>query len=311
VQIINGVRSLKAPFVSSALTIGNFDGVHLGHQALIERVVDYARRHKVAAVVMTFEPHPVKVLYPDRKLNRILSLDDLQERMRALGVDALVVEPFSREFSQLSPERYLQEWIYRPFQPGLLVVGYDFSFGADRKGSIDFLREHTRDLGIAFEVVPPVKVGEELVSSSRIRQALQAGEVALARLLLGRPFYLRGLVERGAGRGRTIGIPTANLRATAETIPAKGVYCAWVTTRHGRFKSVVNVGVNPTFSGQDQQALSVEAHLLGVTLDLYGDEISIDFIDRLRDERRFASAQELVKQIQQDILQGERRLDVE
>ncbi|MEK7356430.1 MAG: riboflavin kinase, partial [Bdellovibrionota bacterium] len=167
--------------------------------------------------------------------------------------------------------------------------------------------EKARDLGVDVEVVPPVKVGDVLVSSTRIRQAVEDGDVALARALLGREFYLTGLVERGAGRGRRLGIPTANLRSTAELVPKRGVYAAWATVRGGRFKAVVNNGLNPTFT-PGLQTLSVEAHLLGFDDDVYGEPLRLDFVQRLRDEVKFASVDELVARIRLDIAEGERLL---
>ncbi len=323
-QVYQGIRNLPSPLSSSVLTIGNFDGVHLGHRALIERVVARAQEKGVSSAVMTFEPHPVKVLYPDRHLHRIFDLDDQCHQLERLGVDVLVIEPFSREFSQLEPERYLLEWIYRPFVPETLIVGYDFSFGANRRGSIDFLKEHAPNLGCRVEVVPPVKVGEVLVSSSRIRQALEVGDVSLANQLLGRSFYLKGIVERGAGRGRTIGVPTANLHTSAETLPARGVYAAWAEVWGTRWKAAVNVGWNPTFVSESAgRALSVEAHLIGfgpspaglmpptsdASTNLYGETIKLEFVQRLRSEKKFASPGELVQQIHLDIDSASRALE--
>lgn len=311
-KVIHKSLGIQNPFPSSVLTIGNFDGVHKGHQALIQRVVQRARELGVPAIAMTFDPHPVTVLHPDRKLHRIFSMEDQHEQLARQGLDYLVVEPFSREFSQLPPERYLLEWIYRPFVPETLVVGYDFSFGADRRGSIDFLKEHADPLGMRVEVVPPVKVGEVLVSSSRIRKALQEGDVRLARELLGRPFYIEGLVEKGAGRGRAIGVPTANVRSSAETVPMRGVYAAWAEVRGQRWKALVNIGYNPTFVA-DPAPLMIEAHLpdwgrAGEGLDLYGEQLRLEFIDRIRDETKFASVSALVEQIHRDIEEGKRIL---
>jgi riboflavin kinase/FMN adenylyltransferase len=296
------------------LTIGNFDGVHLGHRALVHRLVERAKQVKAPAIVMTFEPHPVKVLYPDRKLHRIFDVDDQSHQLEALGVDALVIEPFSREFSQLPPDRYLLEWIFRPFTPETLIVGYDFSFGANRQGSIDFLKERAPTLGFNMEVIPPVKVGDVLVSSTRIRQAVEAGDVSLARNLLGRSFYVKGLVEKGAGRGRTIGVPTANLRTTAETVPARGVYAAWASARGKSWKAAVNIGFNPTFQKSNPDPLSpplpsIEAHLIGFTGDLYGETIQLDFVSRVRDEKKFSGVDALVAQIKNDILECNQILD--
>jgi riboflavin kinase/FMN adenylyltransferase len=302
----------------SVLTIGNFDGVHLGHRALIRNLTSRARAIGAPAVVMTFEPHPVKVLYPDRKMHRIFDFDDQREQLASLGVDLLVIEPFSREFSQLPPDRYLRDWILTPFHPDRVVVGHDFNFGANRQGSIDFLVERAKDLGFQVEVVPAVKAcfgaTEIVVSSSRIRQALVDGDVKLAAVLLDRPFYLKGLVEKGAGRGKTIGIPTANLNTNAETIPARGVYCAWATVHSRRYPSVVNIGLNPTFVEGSAHPMTIEAHLLGYPSmgdqggDFYGEILRLDFVERLRDEKKFSSPAQLIAQIHSDIQTGLRIL---
>lgn len=301
-KLIDGIRHLTTPLGGSVLTIGNFDGVHLGHRVLLQRVVKLAKEAGVPSVVMTFEPHPVKVLHPDRHMTRIFDFEDQRKCLEEEGIDILVVEPFSREFSQVTAERYLNEWIFRPFSPRAVIVGYDFSFGAERKGSIEFLRLRALELGFDVEVIPPVKVDGELCSSTRIRQALDGGDLALANRLLGRLFYVEGLVERGAGRGRTIGIPTANLRTHAETLPAKGVYAVFATTRAGRYKAVVNIGSNPTFVPGGP--VSVEAHLLDFSGDVYGERLKLEFVQRLRAERKFSGANELVAQIKLDIEKG-------
>jgi riboflavin kinase/FMN adenylyltransferase len=305
-KVINGVRELSVPLAASILTIGNFDGVHLGHRVLLARVAELARELKVPSVVMTFEPHPVKVLHPDRKLTRVFAFEDQKNCLEAAGVDLLVVEPFSREFSQVPAERFLGEWIYRPFSPRAVIVGYDFSFGADRKGSIDFIRSKSTDFGFSVEVIPPVKVDGEICSSTRIRQAVEAGDVSLANKMLGRSFYVEGLVERGAGRGRTIGIPTANLRTTAETVPAQGVYAAWAVTSSGRYRAMVNIGTNPTFAHQGH--ITIEAHILDFSEDLYGSNLRLEFVQRIRSEMKFSGPSELVAQINKDIAEGRKVL---
>jgi riboflavin kinase/FMN adenylyltransferase len=305
-KVINGVRELSVPLAASILTIGNFDGVHLGHRVLLARVAELARELKVPSVVMTFEPHPVKVLHPDRKLTRVFAFEDQKNCLEAAGVDLLVVEPFSREFSQVPAERFLGEWIYRQFSPRAVIVGYDFSFGADRKGSIDFIRSKSTDFGFSVEVIPPVKVDGEICSSTRIRQAVEAGDVSLANKMLGRSFYVEGLVERGAGRGRTIGIPTANLRTTAETVPAQGVYAAWAVTSSGRYRAMVNIGTNPTFAHQGH--ITIEAHILDFSEDLYGSNLRLEFVQRIRSEMKFSGPSELVAQINKDIAEGRKVL---
>ena len=315
-KIVPGVRHLAHALERTALTIGNFDGVHLGHQALFDRVLTRASESGGPSAVMTFEPHPVRVLRPDGAFARIFSLEDQRRQAEARGVDYWIAEPFSREFSRLKPERFVLEWIYKPFAPACVVVGYDFAFGESKRGTIEFLRECGDKLGFEVEVVPPVKADGHLVSSTRVRQALGDGDVALAARLLGRRFYLEGLVERGAGRGRTIGWPTANLSGLSGglTAPKLGVYCAWAFVEGERLMALVNVGVNPTFVEATAGASlppRVEAHLLGLARDVYGRKLRLEFVDRIRDERRFGSAGELSEQIGRDVAEGRARLEAD
>jgi len=315
----------------TVLTIGNFDGRHLGHRELIRRTLDLAQQKRAESAVLTFEPHPLMALRPELGLKRLYDPEDRREQMQAMGVDLLVVEPFSREFSQLAPDRFFAEIIVRAFSPRALVVGYDFSFGANRSGGTDFLRERCAAAGIEFEVVPPVHVGAGVVSSTRIRQALSEGEAEAARAMLGRPYSLRGRVKKGAGRGRSIGIPTANLDLTVECPLRRGVYVAWAKLRGRREAALVNIGRNPTFN--DGSALHVEAHLpefspetseqgsvkasaSSVSVkasdpraqDLYGEILQLEFIARLRDEEKFSGVEALVDQIRLDIREGLQRL---
>lgn len=311
-----------APTASSygsptVLTIGNFDGVHIGHQELIRRAVQKARAFGVPSVVFTFEPHPLMVLRPELKLKRLFDVDDRREQFEKLGVDILVVEPFSRSFSQLTPEKFLIENVIRPFQPRAVVVGYDFSFGANRSGGIDFLNSHAAS-GSAHtkifdvEVVPPVKIeigGQPtIVSSTRIRQAIGDGHPEVARKLLGRPYMLRGMVRKGAGRGRTIGFPTANIEPTVESGVKPGVYAAIAKVRGRSLVAMVNIGTNPTFEGSHSVTMHIEAHLPqydGLKEgELYGETIELGFIERIRDEKKFSGVDELVTQIRADIDRG-------
>jgi riboflavin kinase/FMN adenylyltransferase len=304
-----------SPFGSpTVLTIGNFDGVHMGHQELIRRAVAKARILGVPAVIFTFEPHPLTVLRPEMKLKRLFDSDDRREQMEKLGVDILVVEPFSRSFSQLTPEKFLIDNVIRPFQPRAVIVGYDFSFGANRAGGIDFLLSHAKSPGVPFEVevVPPVTIEIDsqptIVSSTRIRQALSAGRAEEARSLLGRPYVLRGIVKKGAGRGRAISIPTANIDSTVEPGILPGVYAAFALVRGLRREALVNIGTNPTFEGSLASILHIEAHLPKydgvIEGDLYGEKIELGIVCRIRDEQKFSGVTELVSQIQKDIATG-------
>lgn len=317
-RVFDGVEALlaegeRSPCAEgSVVTIGNFDGVHKGHQALIRHAREEADRRGTACAVLTFEPHPLAVLKPELKVRRLFDAEDRRTQMAGLGVDALVVQPFSREFSQLSPDRFLAEVLLRPFRPKLVVVGYDFNFGAGRAGSIDSLKEKASTHGFEVSVLPPVSVniGEEMnntvVSSTKIRTALANGEVEAASLLLGRPYTLRGPVIKGAGRGRTIGIPTANVQPSVEPMLKLGVYAGFASLRGDRYKVVVNVGRNPTFV--DSQTVHVEAHFLDFVGEIYGERVELHFHHRLRDEMKFPSAAALVAQIGQDIDDAKGRL---
>jgi riboflavin kinase/FMN adenylyltransferase len=314
-RVYNGVADYAiAPGTAygsaSCLTIGNFDGVHRGHQALIRKTVSKARALGVPAVVFTFEPHPLAVLRPELKLKRLFDGEDRRERLAGLGVDVLVVEPFSRAFSQLTPEQFLLDCVLKPFQPRAVIVGYDFSFGANRAGSIDFLRTHLKMIS-EMEVVSPFSIeidGQStIVSSTRIRQALATGKAEDANLLLGRPYTLRGRIKKGKGRGKTIGIPTANLDATVESSILPGVYAAWAGVRGRKEEALVNIGKNPTFE-TDAKELHIEAHMPNYDGnrdgDIYGEVIELEFVKRIRDEKKFGSVDELVKQVRADIQAG-------
>lgn len=307
-KIVHGVKSIGSGS-RSVLTVGSFDGVHLGHRALIEQVLLRSQQTGAPAVVMTFEPHPVQLLYPERGLKRLFDFDDQRRELAALGVDVLVIEPFSREFSQLSPARYLAEWIYKPFHPELLVVGHDFTFGANKTGTIDVLREQASSFGFDVVVVAPVLVDSLPVSSSRIRKALADTDVRFASRMLGRRFYIEGIVEKGAGRGRTIGVPTANVRSSSETTPAGGVYAALAVIRGQKWVAAVNIGRNPTFADGHTESTTIEAHLVDFygleggsgSTDLYGERLRLEFVERIRQERKFESAEALVTRIREDI----------
>lgn len=300
-KTILGVAQMAETTVpTSVVTIGNFDGVHLGHRRLIEQLVRRARQHSIPAVVFTFNPHPVQILHPDRKLARLFDLNDQEEQLRQLGVDFLIVEPFSKKFSQLIAEDFLREWILLPFNPKILVVGHDFTFGAARQGTIDFLRRQCTADGVSVEVVPPVSIGGQMVSSSRVRQAIAAGDVETATKLLGRPFFVRGPVVEGYQRGRQIGVPTANIKPLGETWPLQGVYATKAYVNGQCWSAVTNIGVSPTFE-DGVPAPRIESHLFGFSQEIYGSEIKLEFIRRIRDEKKFSSVEELKKQIQNDI----------
>lgn len=299
-QIFQGVQKLQSPLSSSVVTIGNFDGVHRGHQELISRLLAASKRYEAAPVVFTFNPHPSRILTPQRPVLRLFDFVDQRERLELLGVQILIEEPFSEAFSQLSPEEFFLRHVVGPLRPKALVVGHDFAFGSGREGTQEFLKKLCADHGIELEIVSAVEVGDRPVSSSRIRESLALGKVDLAAHFLGRPYYLKGEVVLGEQRGRKLGIPTANMRPLMEFTPKMGVYISRTLVGTQSFASITNLGVNPTFHSEPGSPMKVETHLFDFAGDLYGREIRVDLLRFLRDEKRFSGVEELKAQIHRD-----------
>ena len=279
----------------SLLTLGSFDGVHLGHQSLVRNLVAAAHARNLDAAVVTFHPHPLLVLRGPRAAFYLTTPDEKAALLGALGVDILVTHPFTLEVSQITAVQFADRLrAALDFQE--IWSGADFAFGHNREGTVDWLRQH----GHTVRVVEPVVGSGGIISSSRIRLALAEGDLALANACLGRPFQAAGLVVEGNKRGRTIGIPTANLLIGEDrACPARGVYAcrAWVAGQP--VNAVTNIGVRPTFGGDSQP--TIETHLLDFDADLYGQTLRLDFIARLRAEQKFSGIQELLAQIQRDI----------
>ncbi|MCA9503826.1 MAG: bifunctional riboflavin kinase/FAD synthetase [Spirochaetaceae bacterium] len=305
-EIFRGIAELSRPFRRPVLTIGNFDGVHLGHRAILDLVIGRARALGGESILYTFEPHPRRVLHPDSGLRLLETFDQKVETLAALGLDAVIAEPFDQVFAKVTPERFLEHHLHERIAPVEVYVGYDFHFGRDREGSMRLLTERGPHLGFSVTVVPEVSVKGRDVNSTRIRELLAAGEVEEAAILLGRPFQARGRIVAGDRRGRTIGFPTANLDPETEILPAPGVYYGRLRRLAPEFASegaglpvVTNVGYRPTF--RDGRSLVAEAHVLDFTGDLYGQPVDLSFEGRLRGERRFESVDALREQIARDV----------
>jgi riboflavin kinase/FMN adenylyltransferase len=285
---------------ASLLTIGSFDGLHLGHQALVGDLVESARRAPLPSVVVTFYPHPSVVLRGRRPAFYITLPEEKAARLSALGVDHVVTQRFDETLSRVTAAEFLDRLEARLHFRGLWI-GEDFALGHEREGNRLFLRREAARRGFALHEVAPTKVGGEVVSSTRVREALRAGDVARVASYLGRPFVLRGPVVRGAARGKALGIPTANIALHEEqAYPGGGVYACWAEVPGGRQQAVTNVGLRPTF-GEDLPAPVIEAHVLDWEGDLYERPIALTFVARLRDERRFPSKEALVEQIRRDM----------
>ncbi|KYG64376.1 riboflavin biosynthesis protein RibF [Bdellovibrio bacteriovorus] len=308
-HILQGVKQLSSPLEASVVTIGNFDGVHLGHQQLVENVVREAQYFGVPSVVYTFHPHPVKVLHPERATYRLFDLKDQQEQFAQRGIEYVIIEDFTKDFSKVSPQDFLEKYIVEKLHPKTLVVGHDFSFGADRAGNIPFLEKFCAEKGIRLIIIPPFQFQGAVVSSTRIREKLKDGEVEKANELLGRTYYVRGHVEKGFQRGRTIGVPTANIHPDVEFTPRKGVYCTLTKIGSHMHPSVTNIGVNPTFQENGKGPIKIETHLFDFDAHLYGMEVEVYLLHFIRDEMKFSGIEELKAQIQKDMIETRRYFD--
>ena len=301
------ISSLSERSKRGYVTIGAFDGVHRGHRRLIAGMVEKARSADGVAIVLTFDPHPAAVLGRELEPPPLLTtIEERAELLSVLGVDVLVVAPFTLETARTAATDFVAA-LERHLRLAELWVGPNFALGHRREGDVSFLQRLGKQSGLAVRIVEPLVWEDGLVSSSRVRAALQAGDVRQATGCLGRPYRLTGVVIHGDGRGHSIGMPTANIAPPPERlVPAGGIYaCLAHAERLGACSAVVNVGTRPTFARTSGNgALAVEAHLLDIEADLYGQTLELDFVARLRDERAFPSADALVTQIHKDIAQA-------
>lgn len=301
-EVVHGHRnvSARAGTAVAAVAIGNFDGVHVGHRALIERTRALAAASGLRAVALTFEPHPSAVLGPRAAPPRVASLARRLELLAAAGLDAVVVEPFTPELAAYSADAFVDDVVLGALGARAIVVGYDFCYGQGRAGSTDVLRAHGARAGALVEIVPPVEVGGEVASSSKIRAYLRAGDLPGAGRLLGRRWDVDGVVVHGAKRGRAIGVPTANIAPDSDLVIAPGIYAVTLTPEAGApLPAVASLGTNPTFV--EGGGLVLEVHVLDWDGDLYDRRVRTTFVARLRDEARYDSVDALLAQIRLDI----------
>ncbi|MGW8288244.1 MAG: bifunctional riboflavin kinase/FAD synthetase [Desulfobulbales bacterium] len=302
-KIYSNLKDITAPFADSFVTIGNFDGVHLGHQMLFAEVVSRAYERKGTSVVITFNPHPLQVIRPDIGIKLISTYEQKVELISMAGIDVLVVIPFTKDFAATSAEDFVDEALIRTIGVKELVVGYDYAFGKGRQGNIDFLRDQGRLKGFPVIVVEPYYVEDMLVSSSKIRELVNLGRMMDVKKLLGRSYQIRGTVQEGKKRGGpVVGFKTANLHLSEEDLcPKHGVYVTQVIYDGKCYGGVLNIGYNPTFG---ENRLSAETHIFDFNQDIYGKKIKINLLKHLRGEKKFSGPEELAKQINQDIRQA-------
>ncbi len=296
-EIIRDLDALK-PHPRPVVALGNFDGVHLGHRAILKTAIDYAHAERGTAFVLTFDPLPAKVLAPARAPQLILAPEDKLDLLRCSGIDGVIVIDFTLEFSRLEPREFVRDYILGKINSRAVVVGHSVSFGHQRAGNASVMVELGREFGFEVTVVGPVKAGGVEVSSTKVRELIAAADLKGVSDLLGRCHFLGGRVVRGRERGRKIGFPTANLEPETECIPPDGVYATRVILEDGLYGSITNIGMRPTFAETQR---SIEAHIFDFDRDLYGMRIKLELVERIRPERKFDSAAALSGQIAIDI----------
>jgi riboflavin kinase/FMN adenylyltransferase len=301
-QRIETLDEISQPFKNAVITIGNFDGVHMGHQALFHEVIEQADAIDGTAMAMTFDPHPSRVLKHNNHPPLITLNEQKSELIESTGIEVLICVPFTREFAEISAMSFVEDLLVKQIGMKAIVVGQDYSFGRNREGSIDFLKQNAQSLGYEVIVagwIQDARTRALRVSSTRIRELVMAGKMREARQMLGRYYQIRGVVTRGRDRGgRLLGIPTANINLQDELAPDNGVYVVTVEWREKKYLGVANIGYSPTF---DDHVFTVEVHILDFNNDLVGEKIRVNFVDRIRNEMKFPDLTALSDQIRKDI----------
>ena len=312
IRIIRGLEGLgdgPREYANLVLTIGNFDGLHIGHQKIMRRVVEAARSTGGVSMAMSFEPHPVKVLAPDKAPSLMTPMEEKARLMGLMGIENLLIVNFNREFAGLGPDEFIKNVLMDKLRPSWIIVGHNYAFGRAKKGTTALLRRRAAKYGFRLTVVRNVHVGGQVVSSSRIRGLIERGKVLEAARLLGRAYMIEGTVEKGAGRGASLlGYPTANIFSPHELIPRQGVY-AVKTRLNGTVRDgVLNIGTNPTFG---EGKLTSEVYIMDFSGDILGANLRIYFIKRIRSEEKFPSADALKSAIARDVLEARKILAAE
>lgn len=297
IHYIDGIPFQK----ESVLTVGTFDGIHQGHMALMNRLVQKANKHNCRSVVVSFDPHPRSIIHAGEDGIRLLTtLEERSRRLSELGVDVLCVIPFTRDFSLQNSKEFVQNILYSKIGLSYFIIGYDHHFGKNRDGNAQTLQQMSSDLDFEVEIVEKKEMGDLTISSTKIRQSLEVdGNVVRAEELLGRPYSFEGVVVHGDERGRTIGFPTANIQLNHrdKLIPKEGTYVIEAQLNGNTYQGMMNIGNRPTFDGQNQR---IEVHLFSFNEQIYGQIMRVFLIERIRDEKKFKSSDQLIKQLQLD-----------
>jgi len=303
-EIIKGIENIKRSFRNPVATLGNFDGVHLGHQKIFEEVKGEASKINGEGVVITFEPHPLKILAPRKFLPLLTPFRKKMILIEKSGIETVLCIDFSLTFSEITPYEFIKDILVEKVKIRKVIIGYNYHFGKGQKGDAQTLRDAGKVLDFEVEVVEPLRIGQTVISSSKIREIIQRGEVEEASKLLGRDYPIIGKVVKGFQRGKNLGFPTANLEISDELYPKTGVYAVEVEWNHELFAGVANIGLNPTFLPEltkREGNVLLEVHILDFGREIYGEEIQVNFKRRIRDEIRFPSPAHLINRIQKDI----------
>lgn len=295
------IPKVDGAYPEIGLTIGNFDGVHLGHRELLKKIKQTCLDKKLHFVVLTFIPHPQKIIQPDKERFLINSYEQRRKLLMELGVDYLVEINFTRDFSTLTADQFLRDHLLMYPQLKDFYLGYDFAFGANKQGGYDLVRNLCLPLQVEVEIQPKYQFHDKVVSSSLIRDCLLTGLISEVEQLLARPFHLEGVVIKGEGRGKKIGFPTANIQVSPDLlVPQRGVYVTRTVYNGMTYNSITNIGFNPTF--KDTQQIHIETNLFDFDIDIYGESLEIEFLSKVRDEKKFPTVNDLISQIKKDVL---------
>ena len=285
-------------FKGSVVAIGNFDGVHLGHQRILSSVKERAKEIKGTSLVYTFYPHPFSVLTQGKQFLNITTLDEKLKLIETSGIDLVICEPFTLKFARTPAEEFVKDVLYRHVGVKEVFVGEDYTFGNKRQGNIYYLRKMGRVLNFRVKIIGSIIIDNIIVKSSKIREFIQMGEISVANRLLGRHYSIIGRVIKGKGRGVALGFPTANIKPYKTLYPRLGVYAVWVNLGNKRFPGAMNIGYNPTFNDRE---LSLEVYILDFDKSIYDKELEINFVAKIRKEETFSSPEELIAQMHKDI----------
>lgn len=304
-RVIQGINNIKGPFKKAVVTVGIFDGVHIGHQFILKKVIHRAKRIKGRSVVVTFNPHPLKILSPHMSPALLTSLNHRLNLITRIGIDICLVLDFTKQFCYLSPQNFIKNILIKRIGMREIFVGNNFRFGYKGKGDIELLKGMADKFGFRVNHINVIKSGNRVISSTQIRQLIERGKIKEAACFLGRSVSILGTVVKGSTRGRWIGYPTANIDPHQEAIPPSGVYAVEVKLNRKKFFGILNIGTQPTFSHPAKKR-TVEVHIFNFKEDIYGRELEINFIKKLRSERKFSNKQQLATQIEKDCIKARR-----